>query len=144
MFVPLRGVKLSKAENPYAKRVHSHVLQTVVQDLDKAFQAFFRRLKAGETLGYPRFKGRNRFHSFGVKELGNGFKVDGRRLKLSGIGRVAVRWHRPLQGAIKTVRISSRQVVRVFLVRGGSAGAATQNGSFGRHRRGPEAPVHHE
>lgn len=34
--------------------------------------------------------------------------VDGRRLKLSGIGRVAVRWHRPLQGAIKTVRISKK------------------------------------
>lgn len=47
-FEQLRGVKLSKAENPYAKRVHSHVLQTVVQDLDKAFQAFFRWLKVGE------------------------------------------------------------------------------------------------
>lgn len=104
----LRGVKVYKAENPYAKRVHSHVLQTVVQDLDKAFQAFFRRLKAGEKPGYPRFKGRNRFRSFGFKEYGNGFKVDGRRLKLSGIGRVAVRWHRPLEGAIKTVRISQK------------------------------------
>lgn len=29
-------------------------------------------------------------------------------MKLSGIGRVAVRWHRPLQGAIKTVRISKK------------------------------------
>jgi putative transposase len=107
-FEQLRGVKVYKAENPYAKGVHSHVLQTVVQDLDKAFQAFFRRLKAGEKPGYPRFKGRNRFHSFGFKELGNGFKVDGRRLKLSGIGRVAVRWHRPLEGTIKTVRITRR------------------------------------
>lgn len=52
--------------------------------------------------------GRNRFDSFGFKEYGNGFKVDGRRLKLSGIGRVAVRWHRPLEGQIKTVRITRR------------------------------------
>ena len=104
----LRHVKERKATNPWAKNVHSHVLQTVVQDLDKAFDAFFRRVKAGETPGYPRFKGRNRWHSFGWKELGNGFKVDGRRLKLSGIGRIAIRWHRPIKGQIKTLRISQR------------------------------------
>lgn len=104
----LRHVKARKATNPWAKNVHSHVLQTVVQDLDNAFDAFFRRVKAGETPGYPRFKGRNRWHSFGFKELGNGFKVDGRRLKLSGIGRVAIRWHRPIEGQIKTVRLSKR------------------------------------
>jgi putative transposase len=104
----LRHVKERKATNPWAKNVHSHVLQTVVQDLDKAFDAFFRRVKTGEAPGYPRFKGRNRWHSFGFKEYGNGFKVDGRRLKLSGIGRVAIRWHRPTLGQIKTVRISKR------------------------------------
>jgi putative transposase len=104
----LAKVKEQKTSNPYAKGIHSHVLQVVVADLDEAFGAFFRRVKAGETPGYPRFKGRNRFASFGFKEHGNGFKVDGRRLKLSGIGRVAVRWHRPLEGQIKTVRITRR------------------------------------
>lgn len=53
-------------------------------------------------------RGRNRWHSFGFKELGNGFKVDGRRVKLSGIGRVAIRWHRPIEGLIKTLRISKK------------------------------------
>jgi putative transposase len=101
----LRRVKEHKATNPWAAEVHSHVLQVVVADLDKAFQAFFRRVKAGETPGYPRFKGYNRFSSFGYKEYGNGFKIDGRRLRLSGIGRIAVRWHRPLVGKIKTVRL---------------------------------------
>jgi len=104
----LARVKDVKATNPYAKNVHSHVLQTVVQDLDKAFDAFFRRVKAQQKAGYPRFKGRKRWHSFGFKELGNGFKVDGRRLKLSGIGRVAIRWHRPIKGEIKTLRISKK------------------------------------
>lgn len=85
--------------------MHSHVLQNVVQDLDKAFKAFFRRIKAGETPGYPRFKGKNRWKSFGFKEYGNGFKIDGRRLRLFGVGRVVVRWHRPIEGRIKTVRI---------------------------------------
>lgn len=104
----LRRVKERKATNPWAKDVHSHVLQIVVDDLDKAFQAFFRRVKAGEDPGYPRFKGRHRWRSFGFKEYGNGFKLDGRRLKLSGIGRIAVRWHRPIEGQIKTLRISKQ------------------------------------
>jgi putative transposase len=101
----LAKVKDYRKENPYAGQLHSHVLQVVVADLDKAFQAFYRRVKAGETPGYPRFKGRNRFNSFGLKEYGNGFKLDGRRLRLSGMGRVRVRWHRPVEGRIKTLRI---------------------------------------
>ena len=101
----LRAVKTYKATNPYAASLHSHILQGVVSDLDKAFQAFFRRVKAGDVPGYPRFKGRNRWRSFGFKEYGNGFKVDGRRLKVHGVGRVPVRWHRPLPGQVKTLRL---------------------------------------
>jgi len=106
--VQLRKVKVEKATSPYALDIHSHILQNVVADLDKAFEAFFRRVKAGENPGYPRFKVRNRFAGFGFKEYGNGFKVDGRRLYLYGIGRIAVRWHRKLAGAIKTARVFCR------------------------------------
>lgn len=101
----LRKVKTLKASNPYAKHIHSHILHVVVIDLDKAFQAFFRRVKAGENPGYPRFKGRSRFDSFGLQEYGNGFRLDGRRLKVSGVGRIAVRWHREIGGKIKTLRV---------------------------------------
>jgi len=101
----LARVKVYRKENPYAGQLHSHILQVVVTDLDQAFQAFFRRVKAGETPGYPRFKGRERFDSFGLKEYGNGFKLDGRRLRISGMGRVRVRWHRPVEGKVKTLRI---------------------------------------
>lgn len=104
-FEQLAKVKEYRRENPYAMRLHSHILQVVVTDLDKAFQAFFRRVGRGETPGYPRFKGRSRLDSFGLKEYGNGFKIDGRRLRISGIGRVRVRWHRPIEGKIKTIRI---------------------------------------
>jgi putative transposase len=105
----LRRVKVHKANNPFAASIHSHVLQVVVSDLDKTFQAFFRRVRTGETPGYPRFKSRQRFRSFGFKEEGNGFKIDGRRLRLSGIGRLAVRWHRPVQGTIKTLRVIHKE-----------------------------------
>jgi putative transposase len=53
-----------KADFPEYAQVHSQVLQDVLLRLERAFQAFFRRLKNGEEPGYPRFQGRNRYHSF--------------------------------------------------------------------------------
>lgn len=103
-----RGIKDRQSTDCYASRVCSHTLQVTAHDLDKAFGAFFRRLKRGEIPGYPRFKSKGRFASFGLQEYGNGFKIDGRRLRLTKIGRIAVRWHRPIEGRIKTVRIVRR------------------------------------
>jgi putative transposase len=96
--------KQYKQTFPQAKSVHSHVLQVAMEDLERAFQAFFRRVIAGEEPGYPRFKSDKRWHSIGFKQFGKGFKVDDRRLKVSGVGRIHVRWHRPYPGEIKTCR----------------------------------------
>lgn len=93
---------------PYADQMYSQTAQSVIEQLDLAFQAFFRRVKAGEKPGYPRFKGRGRYNSFLFKQFGHGARLDGRRLKLYGIGRVRVRWHRPLEGTVKTVRIQHK------------------------------------
>jgi putative transposase len=82
------------------------VLQDVLARLDRAFQAFFRRVKAGEKAGYPRFQGATRYGSFTYKQFGNGATLDNGGLVLSKIGRLAVRWSRPLEGTPKTVTIS--------------------------------------
>ena len=74
--------------------------------LDTTYQAFFRRLAAGEKPGFPRFHGKDRYHSFTYKEYGNGARLDNGALVLSKIGRIAVRWSRPVAGTIKTVTIS--------------------------------------
>jgi len=51
-----------RVERPTLKLVHSMVLQNVNVRVDLAFQAFFRRVKAGEAAaGYPRFKSRDRY-----------------------------------------------------------------------------------
>src|SRR5215472_11860223 len=63
--------------------------------LDKAYQAFFRRVKAGQTPGFPRFQARSRYHSFTYKQFGNGAHLENGFLVLSKIGRMAVRWSRP-------------------------------------------------
>jgi putative transposase len=95
-----------RASMPEYAAMHSHVVQDVLARLDKTYQAFFRRSKAGQTPGFPRFQARTRYHSFTYKEFGNGAHLDNGRLVLSKIGRVAVRWSRPIEGKPKTATIS--------------------------------------
>ena len=78
----------------------------VLARLDTTYQAFFRRVQRGERAGFPRVKGRERFHSFSYKEYGNGARLENGCLVLSKLGRLAVRWSRPLEGTPKTVTLS--------------------------------------
>jgi putative transposase len=61
-----------RAEFPEYAAIHSHVLQDVLAQLDKTYQAYFHRVKAGEKAGFPRYQTRTRWHSFTYKEFGNG------------------------------------------------------------------------
>jgi len=75
-----------RAEMPEYAGLHSHVLQDVLARLDKTYQAFFRRIREGQTPGYPRYHGRDRYNSFTYTEFGNGARLDNGFLILSKIG----------------------------------------------------------
>ena len=92
-----------RAAKPVLSMVHSQVLQNVQERVDLAFQAFFRRVKAGEKPGYPRFKGYGRYDSFTFKQ--SGFRLDGERLTLSKIGAIRIKLHRPVAGVVKTLTV---------------------------------------
>jgi len=98
-------LKAIRADLPEYAAIHSHILQDVLARLDKTYQAFFRRRQRGEKAGFPRFKGRDRYHSFTFKEYGNGARIDNGALVLSKIGRLRVHWSRPIEGTPKTVTI---------------------------------------
>lgn len=101
-----------KAACPDYAEVNAQVLQDVILRVERAFQAFFRRLKRDESgktpghTGYPRFQGHGRYHSFTYPQYGGGAVLDGSVLSLSKIGRILIRVHRPLAGTPKTVTIS--------------------------------------
>jgi len=96
-----------RAAFPEYAAIHSHVLQDALARLDKTYQAFFRRMQRGEKAGFPRFKGRNRYHSFTFKEYSNGASLDNGVLVLSKIGRIRVQWSRQIEGTPRTVTIST-------------------------------------
>jgi putative transposase len=94
-----------KAACPEFKNVHSLVLQDVLHRLDRAFAAFFRRVQAGQTPGFPRFRGQGRYDSLTYPQYGNGAKLNDAQLQLSKIGNLKVVVHHPLAGTPKTVTI---------------------------------------
>jgi putative transposase len=102
-----RMLPVWKLTRPALQRVHSQVLQNVIERVDRAFHAFFRRVKAGEPdAGYPRFKGVGRYDSICYPQYGNGVRLEGNRLILSKVGAVHVVLHRPVEGTPKTVTLT--------------------------------------
>ena len=91
-----------KAEHPELKEVHSQVLQNVAVRVDLAFKAFFRRCKAGQTPGFPRFKGQG-YDSITYPQ--SGFALGENCVILSKLGVVKAVVHRRLEGAYKTCTI---------------------------------------
>src|SRR5438128_12388302 len=93
-----------KEQRPSLNGVHSQVLQNVAMRIDRAFKAFFRRCKAGEKPGYPRFKGYGRYDSFTYPQSGFSITHD-ERVTLSKIGSVKMVYHRPVKGKMKTCTV---------------------------------------
>jgi putative transposase len=91
--------------------------QATLRRLNKAFAGFFRRIKAGQKAGYPRFKVKARFDSVEWPKDGDGARwlPDTRRVYLQGIGQVKVHLHRQVQGRVKTIQVR-RQGRRWMLV----------------------------
>jgi putative transposase len=85
------------------------VLQDVLRRVEKAYKAFFRRIKEGKTPGYPRFQGYGRYKSFTFPQSGFSLTEDN-RVCLSKIGTIKVKFPtgkkaRPPVGEMKTCTI---------------------------------------
>jgi putative transposase len=85
--------------------------QATLRRLDKAFAAFFRRVKSGQRAGYPRFRGVNWFDTVEFPKDGDGCRWDSTshdpvtRVRLQGVGHVKVNRHRPVVGKVKTISV---------------------------------------
>jgi putative transposase len=81
--------------------------QATLRRLNRAFAGFFRRVKAGETPGYPRFRSAHRFDSVEWPRDGDGcrWRPDTRRVHPQGIGQVKVSVHRQVEGRVKTIQV---------------------------------------
>jgi len=85
---------------------HRHLWPDVLARLEKTSHACFRRVQHAAKPGCPRLHGRNRSRAVPAKASGNGARRENGALRVRTIGRLAVRWSRPIQGTNKTVTIS--------------------------------------
>jgi putative transposase len=87
--------------DPEAACVPANLQRATLKRLDEAYKAFFRRVtqKAGKA-GFPRFRGKGWWDSFGFREF-RGITFDGRRLRFKGMpGALKVHVHRPMPGGV--------------------------------------------
>ena len=94
--------------------VNCWVGQQVLKRVDSALQAFFRRVKAGQTPGYPRFRSPYSYNSL-TYSWENGCYFKGAKLYAQGIGNLKIRLDRAIQGKIKTITLK-REAARWYAV----------------------------
>lgn len=97
-------VEIRNEIRPEYQQIGSHVLRDVINRVDLAYQAFFRRVKNGKTPGFPRYQGRSRYNSFCFPDQQN-WKLEKKRLTINNIGSIKVKMHREIVGTIKTCTI---------------------------------------
>jgi len=98
-------LKELRREIPEVALLNYSATQDMLRRLDKSFKSFFRRVKNGEKVGFPRFKGYDRFNSITFPTYGDGIKIKGNRLYIQNVGLIKIKMHRILEGKINTATI---------------------------------------
>lgn len=96
-----------KKDLEWLKEVDATALQSSLRDLDTAFQNFFRGVKRGQHIGYPKFKSkRNRRRSYKSKRVGENIAVVGNKVKLPKLGLVKCAVSNEVRGLILSATVS--------------------------------------
>jgi putative transposase len=95
-----------RADDPCFKAVSRGFQKEVLRRLDLAYQAFYRRVKSRDKAGFPRFRSRDRYNSFGwsLDPRHKDF-LRGDKIHVPSVGSCRVRLSRPLEGTPKQARI---------------------------------------
>ena len=110
----MRDLTDLRADDERYAVLNAQSAQVTLHRLHLAFAAFFRRCKKGQTPGFPRFRSFDRFSGWGYKTHGDGFRFtpgDGNRhgrLRLSGVGTIAVRGRARTPGKVRTCEIQHK------------------------------------
>lgn len=104
LYDQINQIPAIRVERPDVAGVYAQSLEEPLQRVNKAFMAFFRRVKKGQSPGYPRFRSVRRYDSLVFRQ--RAIKApEGNKLCVRKVGQVKIRQHRPLEGPIKTLTI---------------------------------------
>jgi putative transposase len=94
--------RLKKTQFPWLYEVSKCAPQEALRDLDRAFQNFFRGLKEGRKVGFPRFRKKGRDDRF---RLTGAIRVVGRAVQLPRLGLIRLKEEPKVQGRILSATV---------------------------------------
>ena len=110
---------IKREQFPWMLEVPKSAVQQAVKDLGSAFDHFFRRVKAGQKPGFPRFKKKGVNDSFRIDngpptQGADAVRVEGSRIRIPKLGWVRMREPVRFRGQIKQA-VVSRQADRWYV-----------------------------
>ncbi|MGL5751416.1 MAG: RNA-guided endonuclease TnpB family protein [Paraclostridium sp.] len=107
-----------KSEYEWLKEVDSTSLQAAIDDLDSAYNNFFREIKKGSNKGFPKFKSkRNPSRSFESKFTNNNIGVKDNLIKLPKIQWIRAKVSQSIDGRILNQRRDYLQKISTKIIR---------------------------
>lgn len=105
-----------KKEYEWLKEVDSTSLQATIDDLDSAYQNFFREIKKCNKQGFPKFKSkRNPKRSYESKCVNNNIQIDDNVIKLPKLKWIKAKITQPVNGKILNATISRTPTNKYFV-----------------------------
>jgi putative transposase len=112
-----KDLKNIKQEFSWLKEVDITALRSSLNNLDYAYQNFFRRVKSGDSkVGFPKFKSKKNNHkSYKTKMSSNNIRVLDKYIKLPKLGMVKCKVSKQIEGRILNVTISQNPSSKYFV-----------------------------
>ena len=100
----------------WLKEIDATALQSAIQNLDAAYQNFFRSVKNGGKFGFPKFKSKhdNR-QSYKSKCVGTNIKVFDKAVQLPKLGLVRCAVSKQVRGRILSASVSLNPSGKYFV-----------------------------
>ena len=110
--------RVMKKEFEWLKEVDKCALTNSIYNLDEAYKNFFRRIKQGQGVEFPKFKSKkNRRNSYKTNFTNGNIKVDftNNKIQLPKLKWIKAKVHREFVGVIKSATISQTPSGKYFV-----------------------------
>jgi putative transposase len=109
--------KQYKQEFPFLSEVDSKALQSETRNLIQAFQNFFRGIREGKKIGYPKFKSKRDKQTYTTYNINNNIRLNynTKRIRLPKVGWVKYRDNRKIDHVIKHITVNKTRTNKYFV-----------------------------
>lgn len=108
-----KSLTLLKKEFEWLQEVDSRPLKESLKDLDSSYKNFFRKIKQGEKIGYPKFKSKR--NGKGKYRTNCNIKVLDNHIRLPKLGIVKCRVSKEVKGRILNATVSQNPSGKYFV-----------------------------